>query len=305
MKVYNIFISTSDLIYNIFDIESRDLKIVVDAFNLGKDDFFIGGERFDLNGIHKIKIFEFDSLDSSKHFIKEAEIKGLFTKTFLSKLYLTPEILEKGGTDVTRNFIKGEFGFLKLIKSQEIKVKASTRFAMDIFISHSNKDAVIAEVLINLIRKALSIKSKSIRCTSLDGYRLATGAVTDEVLREEIFNSKAFVAIITSNSVDSTYVTFELGARWGSKQPLFPLICDSAGTDLLKAPLTGLNAMNATNSAQIQKFVEDLAELLGKKLEPASTYTKEIEILRESILNKQEHKGYGLSGGKVSGSRRR
>lgn len=159
---------------------------------------------------------------------------------------------------------------------------------MDIFISHSNKDVDVTQALVDVIRKALHIRSNKIRCTSLNGYRLSTGAVTDDVLRSEISNSKAFVAVITSNSVDSTYVTFELGARWGSKQPILLLVCDNAGTDLLKPPLKGINAMTATSSEQIHQFVVDLSNQLGEVLEPPYLYTKEVDALRDLILKKKK-----------------
>ena len=54
-----------------------------------------------------------------------------------------------------------------------------------LFVSHSAKDAEIAEALIELIRNALGLPENSIRCTSVDRYRLPGGVKTEEQLREE------------------------------------------------------------------------------------------------------------------------
>jgi hypothetical protein len=68
---------------------------------------------------------------------------------------------------------------------------------LDVFISHSSRDEEIAKRLITLIRSALNLPATSIRCTSVDGYRLPTGISTDERLRQEIHDSVAFIALLT------------------------------------------------------------------------------------------------------------
>jgi hypothetical protein len=156
----------------------------------------------------------------------------------------------------------------------------ATSSTMDIFISHSNQDIEVAKALINLIRKALNIESSKIRCTSVPGYKLQAGASTDIQLKEEIFSSKVFIGVITNNSVKSMYVTFELGARWSRNMPLLPLICSPDGVSLLKAPLTGINALNATVTEDIYQFVSDLGNYLNKDLEPNYSYLEEVNVLK-------------------------
>lgn len=162
---------------------------------------------------------------------------------------------------------------------------------MDIFISHSSDDAPIAEAVVNLIKKAFNISSDKIRCTSVDGYKLRSGANTDQQLREEIFSSKVFVAILTPNSISSTYVLFELGARWGGNLPLLPLICDTAGVSMLQGPLKNIHSLNATVESDIHQFVNDIGRYLNVPSENAPTYLKEIGVLKElSKAAKQDNK---------------
>jgi hypothetical protein len=88
---------------------------------------------------------------------------------------------------------------------------------IDIFISHSAADTRLAKTLIDLLLVSLPIDPKRIRCTSVNGYRLEGGAQADDQLRTEIWGAKVFIGLLTDHSISSTYVLFELGARWGAK----------------------------------------------------------------------------------------
>src|ERR1051325_5172461 len=95
---------------------------------------------------------------------------------------------------------------------------------IEIFISHSSQDTKVAEALVEVLRNALDIPAAKIRCTSVDGYKLEIGTQTDEQLRKEIYDSIAFIGLITQSSIQSAYVLFELGARWGGHLHLSPVL---------------------------------------------------------------------------------
>ncbi len=113
---------------------------------------------------------------------------------------------------------------------------------MKVFISHSSSDKGFAEALIELLKAAFNLPPAEIRCTSVDGYRLPAGAVTDEQLRDEIHNSTAFIALLSESSIQSTYVMFELGARWGLRLHLVPLIAPNCDSRIIEGPLRAVNA---------------------------------------------------------------
>lgn len=156
---------------------------------------------------------------------------------------------------------------------------------IDIFISHSSKDVELVKELINIIRKAFNLKAKSIRCTSVEGYKLKIGADTNSILRKEVKESKVFIGVITRNSLDSLYTIFEFGARWGTERPFLPIVCDGKGTDLLKSPLKEINAANANNESSILQFLEDLKEYLNLDMEKVSSYNEDVSSFVKFILS--------------------
>jgi hypothetical protein len=168
----------------------------------------------------------------------------------------------------------------------EIKIQnmISKNYLLDIFISHSSRDADIARALIELIRTALNIEANKIRCTSVSGYKLTVGVSTDDQLKKEIFDSKVFIGIISQNSLNSAYVSFELGARWGNELPLVPLITNKLGAKLLEGPLQNINALNSCIRTDVLQLITDLGNYLNKTPEQPSVYEDKVNALVELSL---------------------
>ena len=74
---------------------------------------------------------------------------------------------------------------------------------INIFISHISKDVGLVKALIDLIRSALSIPASDIRCTSVPGYKLPGGAVTESQVRQEVLAAPVFIGLITEASLSS------------------------------------------------------------------------------------------------------
>jgi hypothetical protein len=150
---------------------------------------------------------------------------------------------------------------------------------VDVFISHSSEDSQLARQLVDLLRSSLNLRAQQIRCTSVDGYGLPAGADTDEQLREEALAARAFIGILSPFSLASAYVLFELGARWGAKQPLIPLLAPGMGSQALRGPLTGLNALNCESAGQLHQLVSDVGKTLGIEAESPAVYQGNIEAI--------------------------
>jgi hypothetical protein len=149
---------------------------------------------------------------------------------------------------------------------------------LSIFISHSSKDAAIALSLIELLKAALELTDEQIRCTSVDGFRLPSGANVDDVLKSEVHEAQAFIGLITPKSVASAYVLFELGARWGARRHMIPVLA-GVGPEALQGPLKGINSISANSVAQLHQLLSDLADALDIELQRAASYTRYAEKL--------------------------
>lgn len=134
---------------------------------------------------------------------------------------------------------------------------------IELFISHASADAPVAEALIALVRSTLDLEAESIRCTSVDGYRMAAGEDFESRLRSEVNEAKAFIGIVTPSSMRSAFVLFELGARWGAKRQLMPLLAAGAHSSDLGGPLTSLNALSCESAPQLHQLIQDLGRVLG------------------------------------------
>ena len=151
-----------------------------------------------------------------------------------------------------------------------------------LFVSHASADADLAKAVVQLIEKAVKLPARQIRCTSVPGYKLPVGADFEEFLRREIFDSKGFVALLTPTSMQSQYVLFELGARWGAKRHLAPVLARGMTAGQLREPISGLNALELTTREGVVQFVQDLADFLGVPLEPMASFQEAVAALVEA-----------------------
>jgi hypothetical protein len=97
---------------------------------------------------------------------------------------------------------------------------------MKIFISHSSRDGPLANAVVQYLTVALALRDGDVRCTSVPGYRLPKGSRVAETLRRDLSKSGALLALLTPNSLESTWVLFELGAAWGLQRAIIPIVTD-------------------------------------------------------------------------------
>jgi hypothetical protein len=149
---------------------------------------------------------------------------------------------------------------------------------LQIFISHSSKDRVLAEALTDLLKSALGLVS--IRCSSVDGHRLPVGVNTEAKLREEVNEARVVVGLVTPSSLASSFVMFELGARWGANLFLAPLLAGVRANEL-SGPLGLLNALSADNDAQLHQLLGDIAEQLDLTPQKPESYVRHVAQVKQ------------------------
>lgn len=158
------------------------------------------------------------------------------------------------------------------------KARAGER-AIKVFISHSSNDAVLAKLLIDLLHAALRLPASQILCTSVPGYKLEGGAETNEHVRKKLLAAPVFIGLITEAGLNSAYVLFELGARWGRNRQLIPLLAPGIPAGALEAPISNINALSCSIAADLHQLVQQIADKLGIKLEPAASYSNALELV--------------------------
>jgi hypothetical protein len=177
-----------------------------------------------------------------------------------------------GFKPTTAEYILCQHEFARRLHEARSAPPQSDGTHMKLFVSHSSKDATLAGALVELLKAALGLAPQEIRCTSVDGHRLPAGAKTDPVLQREIRDAEAFIGVITAASIESAYVLFELGARWGADKHLTPLLGGGADSSYLRGPLSGYNALRCDSVSQLNQLIEDIGAAIGKAPHPASTF---------------------------------
>ena len=148
-----------------------------------------------------------------------------------------------------------------------------------VFVSHSSQDADLAEALVVLLRTALGLRSRDIRCTSVEGCRLPGGADIAESIKSDIREALTFVGVISQASACSTYVLWELGARWVLGSHFVPAITADVNPSSLPGPLAGLNVLRMDRPGEVCQLLKELAKQLKTELEPAAQYQRGLDEL--------------------------
>jgi hypothetical protein len=196
------------------------------------------------------------------------------------------ELLQMRWSDIDR---RSHFRVLK--KELELREPVSTIMSSTIrlFISHASDDRELAGRVVALFRAALNLPAPAIRCTSVDGHRLEGGADPDDTVRDEIRSAEAFVGILSDRSMRSKYVLIELGARWGLKKHLLPLLAPETPASVLGGPLAGKNALQADSEAQLHQMVRDVARVLGINPESPDVYLRQLQDVRDWRPTEESH----------------
>jgi len=146
-----------------------------------------------------------------------------------------------------------------------------------IFISHAHADADIASSIIDLMIRAFNLPTTEIRCTSVDGFKLPGGSRIEDQLRKEVLNADLVISILSPTSLASTYVLFELGARWGKGKPIMPILSKGLTTRRVPEPLSQLHLIECYDAAGVFQFLEDSAKVLDLQISKPSSLHGQIE----------------------------
>jgi hypothetical protein len=118
-------------------------------------------------------------------------------------------------------------------------------------------------------------------------------------LLEDIGDSSVVVGLITHAALSSSWVLFELGATWGAKKNLKPLVTDEVDVKELPGSLSSQHVARLSVSSDIAQFVEEVATVVGRKRRAAAKAEKAIQDL---VAAHAEYVKGRLSGGRDGGT---
>jgi hypothetical protein len=150
-----------------------------------------------------------------------------------------------------------------------------------VFVSHSSRDFELVEAFVELLLAAMPIRRGEIRCTSVMGCRLSGGADPADALVDDIRSCSVFVGLITDDSAAAPYVLFELGARWGNRGRIFPVLGPGANYDLLPGPVRTLNAFKTADRGHMHQLIREIAAALRERPDTPDAYHTKLEALVE------------------------
>lgn len=140
---------------------------------------------------------------------------------------------------------------------------------MKIFISHSEKDEKIAKSLVDYLLSALALADDDIRCTSVPGHKLPFGKSIAETLRDDLALAPALIVLVTEESIKATWVMFELGAAWGLKKDIFPILAPGVQVKDLPSLLSSISCIlieESHASSRLSDLVKQLSSMLKLEL---------------------------------------
>lgn len=147
-----------------------------------------------------------------------------------------------------------------------------------IFISHSSKNLEVGDAILRLLKDAFGLRASELRYTSHPAYGLSGGADPGTTLRQEVVAAKLVIGLITTESVESQYVLFELGARWGAEKPLIPLLASGSQSSQLPKPLSA-HALTCDNEDSLLRFIKDCGAIIERQADDPSAYMQSLRAV--------------------------
>ncbi len=161
-----------------------------------------------------------------------------------------------------------------------------------ILISHSHADQEIASLLVDYLLAALELQPEDILCTSVIGHELPFGKSISELLKTDLNKTTGLIALITENSLSSTWVLFELGFSWATDKLVIPIIGTGLTYNDLPGPLKnypGIQIGDKNCSHRITAAITQLATKLNLRQETNPRKdVKRDEFIREFRACKAE-----------------
>jgi TRAP transporter TAXI family solute receptor len=144
--------------------------------------------------------------------------------------------------------------------------RAVSESRIQIFISHSRQDAKLAAKLIRRLEADIDIPEGAIRCTSVSGSDLEPGDTIDAKLHRNLQECSVVIALLTHESLVSSYVLIELGAAWMLGKEAYPLLAPGLSSEDLPGPFESIQAVQLSDDDAMLRLLTKVASAAGLPL---------------------------------------
>ncbi len=136
-----------------------------------------------------------------------------------------------------------------------------------IFISHSHSDEAIAYKLFDFLMSALKLEDDNILCTSAPNSGLSFNSnYSSERLKTNLKDADALVALITTDSLRSLWIPFEIGSFWSTEKTIVLILGPNLTPSNLPGPLKGWLSIRVEDDRAFEQLNEVINQL-EKKLD--------------------------------------
>jgi hypothetical protein len=115
--------------------------------------------------------------------------------------------------------------------------------AANVFISHADNDASLANKLTDLLLVGLGLKAADVFCTSLAGLGIPAGQDFKGYIRKELADSTVVIALLSPNYYASTFCLCEAGSTWVLAKDFIPFVVELSTFSEMKAVLQATQAL--------------------------------------------------------------
>ena len=157
-----------------------------------------------------------------------------------------------------------------------------TEILSKVFISHSSKDSIVVEEIIDLL-EAMGLNSAQIFCSSFEGYGIDLGENFLDVIKEVLSSDCMVLFIISENFYNSPVCLCEMGATWVLAKEHVPILIPPIDYADIKGVIPSIQGLKITEPLKFNLLKEKIQNLFNVN---SSTSISTWERKRDRVLTR-------------------
>jgi len=142
------------------------------------------------------------------------------------------------------------------------KLEKSTSIINKVFISHSSKDKLYVEEIIDII-ETIGLHSSQIFCSSFDGYGIDLGENFLDRIKVELDENNLVLFILSQNFYQSPVSLCEMGATWIKTNEHIPILIPPFDFKDIQGVIPLTQGFKINDSLKLNLFKEKIEKLFG------------------------------------------